>query len=347
MKKTLIANAVFLLAAIGLAFFTWTVEEKDEDEAPVLLDIKPEALTRVHYAWPGGELELGFEGEGEGRETIAKLVHEVKKKPKPAEAKPAEAKPDAPTPDEAKPDEAEAEVIEKETAVFPAGRSVARSLERLAPFKVRRSLGVPEAERLETMGLKEPERKLTVEAGPKRIVLEVGAETYGNQGRYARVEGQGEVYLLEPAATSGLEGTPLRLMEARLVGAELQDIVEVEVRVGERRARFVHTDRDQPKKRFFAPKGKESERSEEATGLVSTLRSLRAKSFLAEELPKDASEAAVVVLELAKKSPVEVRLYELADGSGYRAKVGRWLAEVPASRGKNVIEDILAVLPAE
>lgn len=339
MKSSVTAYGLFFAFAAGLALFAWTDEEEASGEGFVLLDAEPDALTRITYTWPKGELELSFEGAGEARRPVAKLEHE-----RPAE-KP-EVERDA-GPDAGLADEPATEVASpRETSRFPAGSVVSRSVDKLAPLRARRSLGVPDTERLEAMGLASPERRLVVEAGGEKVVLDVGVETYGNQGRYARLGGQSEVFLLDSGATSGLEGSEVRLMEARLVVMNVGDIVSMNAASDGRSARFVHVERAQPTKRYFAPEGREDDKSEEASGLVTTLRSLRAKRYLDESTSAGARELAEVTFELDKSPPFVLSIFELPNQGGYRARAGGFVGELTEARGKKAIEDILAVLPA-
>jgi hypothetical protein len=346
MKARLIGHAIFFVVAALLAWRAWNVEDATpDDEAPTIVDLAEDQLKSVRFTWPEGELSLLRAPEREPVRWAVNLSRDEKVKEAPAApagdagVSDGDAGPAAPPPPPR---------TERKESSFPAGRTPLRSVERLAPLKATRKLGAVAADKLADMGLEEPDRKLIIEStSGKSWTLEVGAATYGNRGRYVREAGKSEVYLLDAAAIRGLEGPPRRLMEARVLPVPLEEITAVQVAAGDRRAEFTQVEREQPKKRHFVAAGAGGERSEEASGMVSTLRGLRVKSYVPEERVKDLLPLAVVTVQRDEAKPVSLTLFATGDeeGKGFLVQVGRWVGELAVSRGKNALEDIQAALP--
>ncbi len=343
MNRSLIVNAVFMLVALGIAYGVWTAGKPSKVDKPTLVELDADAITGITYTWPEGRTELTPEGEGEARSYLVQLEREDRS------AKKTAAKP-SPSEDGGVVEDGGAAVPEPKPARvrsrFPAGASVQQAVAKLAPLQALRSLGTWETERLEKMGLTAPERILEVQAGARSFVLELGAKTYGAQGHYAQLRGKPEVYLVPTALVNGFEGSQSRLMEWRLMPARPEEIVEVGLRQGTRLQRLLHIDREQPAKRHYALASAPEQKSEEAAGLVNRLRGLRASKYRSEEpAPDSISEVAGFTVQRADSPPVELTLYELADGSGYLVRSGRWLAEVNAAQASGLVEDLGGLLP--
>jgi hypothetical protein len=341
----LLFHGALVIVAASLAWWAWHDDEPalKEGSGPVLADIEAKDLESVEYKWPDGDITVTPREDGEDLLWTASLVHEVTEQPEKkagpepaADAGPAADGGAAPVPEPVK---------QTVTDRFPGGRMLVRSVEKLAPLKARRSLGKVEADRLPKMGLDAPERKLVVRARGKTYTFDVGDATYGNQARYVRLEGKDEVLLLEAAAVRGFEGKVSRLMEPRLAPFSIDDVTGFAVKVGEREAAFDHKDRDQPKLRHFVVRGSEDERSEEAQGLMATLRGLRAREYVEPAKVEGLVRVGSLAIARDKAPAIEVVVYEADDG--YFVQVGPWVGLVPPSRGKNLVEDMTAVTPVE
>jgi hypothetical protein len=330
--KSVMVHAALLAAGASLAF--WAVNREvgaDSEGSVVLAALTEKDMQEVRFTWPNGEVVVRPHGKGEPRRWS--VDHTLEEKSDTPEE-----------PGDAGQAVAGDEPAERRQRRFPAGRFLERSVAQLTPLSARRSLGEVTKERLGGMGLDEPARRLVVQAKRKTYTLHIGESTFGDQARYARLEGRADVLLMDSAALRGLEGTAARLMEGRLVPVELEDIVAFEVRQRGKQAFFEHRDREQDKKRFFAAKGS-SERSEEANGLLSTLRGLRTRDYLGQQALDGASELVGLKLELHEQPALEVRLWR-KDDEEYLLQVGEWVGELSASGGKNLVDDVTAALPA-
>jgi hypothetical protein len=350
MRRGLIGHAALLLVSAALAWWAWTAEETSSSQEGVLLAALEEAdLEEVSFRSPKGELTVLPHKEGDEVSWRVTLVHdEEADKPKKddkahkkvTDAGPADGGSDAGAPE---PEPAPKRV----TSRFPGGRQLTRSLDKLTPLRARRSLGKVGDDQLERMGLDQPERLLVVKAKGKTWTFDVGESTYGDQARYALLRDKGEVVLLESAAVRGLEGRVTRLMEARVVTAALDEITAFTVESGGRSAAFIHVEREQPKKRHFTSKADPDVKSDEAQGLIATLRGLRARKYVDERALAAATPVARFKIDRHEKPPLSVALYEQPDGDDYLLHAGPWVGEVPASRGKNLVDDVTAALPVE
>lgn len=349
MKIQVIAHAALLLVGALLAYLAWNrPDESGAEKAVVLAELTEKDLEQLTYTWPEGEAVVSPVRQGDDTTWAVTLSYEKEQKGA-AKKKPdvEEGAADAPGAD-AGPTEEPAEPVKvRVTERFPGGRSVGRAAKALTPLGARRSLGKVEGERLAAMGLDEPERKLEVKAKGKTWTFLVGEATYGDQARYARLEGGDDVLLIDAAAVRGLEGSPVRLMEARLVTLESEDITGMKLTSGARQAAFTHVDRDQPKKRHFVVEGAPEQRSEEAAGLLSTVRGLRAMKYVDEAALAGATPRATVTLTRVAGEPFVVTVYEVSGGSDFVVAAGPWIGEVAAARARNLLDDVTAALPAE
>jgi hypothetical protein len=339
----LVFHAVLLVVCAGAAWWAWHDDEPalKEGSGPVLADIEASDIEEIEYRWPDGELVITPARDGEDLRWVASLLHEKKQKPAPQPVTDGDAGPEADGGAEPAPEPA-AKMV---TSRFPGGRQLVRSVEKLAPLKARRTLGVVAADRLPKMGLDAPERKLIVRARGKAYTFDVGDGTYGDQSRYVRLTGRDDVLLIENAAVRGFEGKVSRLMEARVLPIPLDSVTGFTVQVGDRQAAFDHKERDQPKLRHFVVRGTKEERSEEAQGLLATLRGLRAREYVDEQALAGLARVGKMRIERDKADPVDVGVFEAPDG--YFVQAGPWIGAVPSSRGKNLVDDMTAVTPVQ
>lgn len=352
--RTLFAHAAFALAALVTAWLlAHRVDEKKGGPTSVtLLDAKKGEVRALEYTWPKGRSSIST---GEGGKTRTATVEvdrtvEPKKDPKKDPKKKDDKNADKQGAD-AGPESADAGVAEpeptptREQARFPGGKTVITAIEALEPLRTRRTLGDVDAARLKEMGLEHPERTLVVTtAGGAKITLELGESSYGGQGRYARKQGDATVHLVDAALVTGLEGGPETLMEKRLLVAEPEQVLGFSARHGDKGGAFVQVDRGQSATRHFAPKDDPSAKSEPADAVMKTLRDLRATKLAAG--PQAAgSVVASIAVELEGGARTTVELVERIDAAGHLVKLDAWLFEVSETQGKELLEDLDALLP--
>lgn len=346
--KTLTAHALFALAAMITAWWlAHRVEEKKGGPTSVvLLDAKKGEVKSIAYQWPKGSSTVTPSGSGDVRRAtveVSRTVEPKKTPPKKDDKKAAGADAGVADGGAAEAPEPEPQPT-REEARFPGAKAVLSAVESLEPLKTRRSLGEVDAGRLKEMGLEAPERTLTVTtANGQKLVLEIGETSYGGQGRYARKQGDSMVHLIESALVTGLEGGVDTLMEKRILLPEPEKVLGFEVRHGDKGGAFVHVERSQSAKRFFASREDPAAKSEEAGAVMKTLRDMRATKLAASN--QAGSAVATVVVEVEDGGKAVVELVERVDAAGYLVKSGDWLFEISETHGKELLEDLGALLP--
>lgn len=341
-RMTLMAHGLFALVALVCAWLLahQVEEKKGGPSSVVLLDAKKGDVQSLTYTWPKGSAKVKPSGSAEARRAIVEVARTIdpKKSPKKDDKKDATA--DGGVADASEPEPQPT----REEARFPGAKAVLTAVEALEPLKTRRTLGEVDAARLQEMGLQTPERTLTVTtASGQKLTLDIGESSYGGQGRYARRQGDAAVHLIDASLVTGLEGGPDTLMEKRVLLPEPEKVVGFEARHGERSGAFVHVDRSQSAKRFFAPREDTASKSEEAGAVMKTLRDLRATRLATPSQGGSVVAALAVDVEGQGKSVIEV--VERIDASGWLIRSGEWLFEVSETQGKELVEDLAALLP--
>lgn len=335
MRPFVAGHAVLLAVALAAAWWASTREEKKrgKDDVVVLADLDAKTLSKIAYVYPKGTTDVTVKRAGDAVDLTVAVARTVEAKPK-KKKKGADAGVDDV--------DAGPEPEEREESVFKGGRTVGKAVEALAPLTARRSLGVVDDERLATMGLKDPQRRITIEAGGKTTVVEVGEPTYGGQGRYARVAGKPDVALLESAVVSGLEGGASQLMERKVFDAPPEDVLGLVVSVGARSVKFLHVDKDQPATRRWARADDPASDVDAAASFVSTLRGLRATAYPTEAAVVDAAPLGAFEVDVVKGEDVRGTILTKPDGGATYVKIGAWIVEVSAAQGKELVEDLRA-----
>ncbi|MCC7069992.1 MAG: DUF4340 domain-containing protein [Deltaproteobacteria bacterium] len=350
--RTLLVHTMFALAAMVSAWLlAHRVEEKKGGPTSVtLLDASKGEVRTLEYTWPKGRSSVSASEGAAARRAVVDVDRTVepKKDPKKKDDKKPDKK-DAAA--DAGPASADAGVAEPEPAPtreqvkFPGGKTVLNAIEALEPLRTRRTLGEVDAARLKEMGLERPERTLIVTtAGGAKLTLEIGESSYGGQGRYARKQGDPTVHLVDAALVTGLEGGPETLMEKRVLVAEPERVLGYTARHGDKGGAFVHVDRGQSTTRHFSPKDDAGTKSEPADAVMKTLRDLRATK-LAPGPQGAGSVVATIAVELEGGARTTVELVERIDAAGHLVKLDSWLFEVSETQGKELLEDLDALLP--
>ena len=352
-RKALWIHVALCAAALGFAWRMHTrVEQKKGGPSSVtLLDVAAGDIEEVRYSWDKGATVVKSAGAGEDRVAVAEVDRELPAPKKDPKKDPKEdPKQDPKEGDQKeKADVAAATAPEsppaRETGRGPAGKPVHTALEALEPLRSKRTLGEVEADRLPAMGLDKPLRVLDVKTrSGKSLKLEIGEQSYGAQGRYARVAGDKVVHLIDAAIVSGLEGGVDQLLEKRLLTAPLEKIRAYEVTRAGGRASFLHMERDQTSKRYFARTDDPQKKVEAAAKLMTTLRNLRATRLASTEAAASAGElAASFAVDVGGTSRV-IEVVQRGDQDGHLLRAGTWVFDMTATQDKELFEDIDAAL---
>jgi hypothetical protein len=125
-------------------------------------------------------------------------------------------------------------------------------LERLAPLKASRALGVLESKALEQVGLDNPTQRLTLTAQGRERVYSVSTAVLGLNSPYLRSEQDGSVYLLGPGLVADLEAASSRLVDRRLHSFRLADFDALVVQRGAQKRDFLQRAEGTQAPRLFA-----------------------------------------------------------------------------------------------
>lgn len=349
--RAVVAHGLFLLAAGAYAAHVWLDRATPRGDAPVLLDAEIDELESAEYRWPLGSTRVLREGEGKGRVYVVTLTHRFDPA---AEARKSAAMGDPKNRLAIKsgkdPKEIEAAAVAAapagelvtESKTFPPGLFPIATIQKLTPFRARRSLGGQDAAAIAGMGLDAPQRGLVVAAAGERLEFEIGNETYGGQAFYARKPGDDEVFLLDADFVRTLETTPRAMMDSRIVTVALSDVTALTLEAGGRRAEFVHRNKDQFRVRHFAPRGDPARRVEALDALMSSFVGLKTLEF--REAPPASPALATVIYEREDAPPYAVSVHRREAGEGYVMRAGRWTAEVGEAEGRTVLEQVRAAL---
>jgi hypothetical protein len=89
-------------------------------------------------------------------------------------------------------------------------------LDKLAPLRATRALGLLEPAKLKELGLDAPKKKLTISARGTTHVFDVGVSPYGVSDPYVKDQKDGRVYVLGGGIISDLDSASVRLVERSL-----------------------------------------------------------------------------------------------------------------------------------
>ncbi len=344
-RTTLLFHTVLCVAALGFAWQSahTAKAKKGGPSAVVLLDAEKGDVESLTYTWDKGVTRTVVGGTAKSRSAVVDVDREVPPKKEPPK-KPATKD----EPAEAPVEPAAEKAAEREQASVPAGKNVMTAIEALEPLKTKRTLGVVDDARLEAMGLKTPLRTLEVKTrAGKTLTLELGEQSYGAQGRYARVKGDATVHLVDAAIATGLEGGPDQLLEKRLITADLETIGGFQLKAGEKTGAWVHVDKDQPSRRYFGKRDDPASKEDAAGKLMTTLRNLRGTRLASAEATQKAGNAVAAFSVDVAGTPVVIQLLERGDtgapDGAMLARVGRWLYELTATQTKELLDDVDAI----
>jgi len=329
-RITVGAHALFMLAALGLAFWTTSTEQVRTDARGDIniLDIEKKDLQKVSYTWPDGDLTLNLVGQKKQKNVYATLEHERSGPEKKEWLQETGKKSDDP-----------GIIVPKKTYRFPANDSVKKSLSRLTPFLGKRSLGTVSQDALTQMGLLPIKRTLKITWTRGEASFDIGESTYGDRARYVRRSGKEEVYLVPGAVIKGLEGPPPRLQEARAFGLDLATVKKMVLEAkGEPRA-YTLFNPDDAKNRFFAREGS-SEKDPLTTNLIRTLRTLRIVRYLESGDLETLKPEFKIRFEFNDIDDLEVAIFTSENAPKYRAMINGFPALLDENRGARAAEEL-------
>lgn len=323
-NRGVLVYAGLLVLALGGAYVAWTHEdERDLSESVVVLDAEADDITSITYETDRFTLTLVPKEDEFG----TYLWGETKPKAEAADEEKEKTEPEMPDPHGAPPPP------KIEAAAFKAGLAGDDMLEKLAPFTAKRELEGITSEKLEELGLDDPDGVLTISRdGRESETFEIGGNVYGGSNVYVREPGNGKVYVVDAKLVRSLEAGERGFSDRRLFGASLQDVEAIEVRVGESSATFEQRNPDDPSASYWSAAGSD-EKSPVAGAWLDKVLRLHATQYVpASQEPKNLEEAYSFVVRPRSGEPTTVVLYR-AWSEGDQGGEDRWFARSEHTRG--------------
>ncbi|MCB9760212.1 MAG: DUF4340 domain-containing protein [Alphaproteobacteria bacterium] len=366
MSRQVTILSVALVLSLGASYLRWTAEEgTDAADTIVVLDAKAGEIEELR--WDSDKLDMVLLPQSDARGDWL-LVKTTEEKERPV------AEPEAPQPDdegEAAEEEPEDESPDDESAEeeddlpeppapaqmetftevveFKAGEAGDKLLESLSPMVAKRALDTVADDKLDELGLAEPEATLVVKrAGKGERTFQVGGEAYGTRDRYLRDAESGKVYLIEDDLLRPLKYGKTRLPDRELIGIETADIATVAITAPGGAVSFEQRNPDDPKAAYWAPPGGESDES--AGNWMNKLLKLRSASFVqAEDTPTALSEALTIQVTGDDGVKTTLKLLEGTDPEGREAFYAesdftRRQVKLHNAQAQDLIQDVETIL---
>jgi hypothetical protein len=357
-----------LAVALIASYVTWTSEDVGQPPGEVVvLSATESSLTEIRWEDEERTVVLTRPSDAAGAYYQFDITERIKKL-KPPEPEPVPEAPDAPeeaapdeaAPDEAAPDEAAAEdapaeepdaaadaaaeeapaepeyTVEERRYRFLGSKEAGDLWEAYAPLYALRELAVTADSDPAAYGLDAPKGTLSVTAGGKVTVFQVGGEAYGTRDRYLGLDGR--VLLLDDKTVRPLQFARSRLIERGIIGLEEADITAVEVQFDGATRRFVQKNGADRANAFWARAEDPEQRDLEVETWVAKLLKVKLSAYpLEEDVP-------------ASLEPVFAWTAEGADAR-WQVEVLKsdadWYARTSFNRGLVRLVPSLAAAPAD
>lgn len=256
---------------------------------------------------------------------------------------PKPAAPDASAPD-AGPKKPKPRPVER--ASFMSVEVAGKLVERLAPLRAKRAIGVIGADRAEEFGFHKPEGTLKVTVAGSEHVLLVGGTAAGSGDRYAREVQTEQVYVIDGAPVRDLKAGEARLIERSQHRWKVTDIDKATVSGGGQSRTVMRAGTEG--RRFWADASTPDKNDETSGNWLGKLERLRPSRFL-DQLPEGSAKIVRVEYHAEGKTLGFLELYTNPgdDSSPYAIMTEqlRMPATVLRSVAEQVAEDLASVLP--
>ena len=221
--KTVLIQAALLVAALGVAYQTWTHEEgaADSPGSTRVWEGRPEELSSLTYRSDEVRTVIERREDDAGSYLWATVVH-------PAAPAPADSLADTPG-------DTTATTLAQgrpgaDSVSFLVGDQGERLAELAASPLAIRDLGIPDDARMQEYELNEPEGRLTIVLGGTERTLEIGGAPWGSSDQYVRDPATGRAYVLDAPLLRMMSNAQMSLPERRLHAFEDDRVEQVTVR---------------------------------------------------------------------------------------------------------------------
>lgn len=322
MTRILAFHLLLLALGVLMALWGWRhVDPQDIKARTVVLHIDPADIRRLEHDWPGGLTRLEPQPAAVLRPFRMELL------PEPPAAVPGTAPPTPPPP-----------------LLAPPSHVVQRGLALLSPLRARRVYPAPDAAQRSRLGFEQVERRLRIETDERTLQIEFGLETFGGDGRYIRVTGQPEIYLVDARLARSFEGPPTRLSEAQLVPVALPEVRAFEVELGGRTLRLRQRHAGQARLRHFVDSDHADRRVASGETMLGHLQELYSRAYVdSGDIPAEAELR--VRIDLERRPQLAVSLHHGPDSGTWWLRSGPWAAELHPVAARKLLENMRAAWP--
>lgn len=311
------AHGLLLLVALGVLFWDWTRETPQSAESVTIWDLRRSELTSLELQMPEATVNLELRKEASSAGTYPWFKVQLAAKPNHADPQPEDADRESDAAQAPLASDAAASNGPKE---FLGSARVDDLLDELAHLTAERELGPLDAAALEPLGLGHPLGHLSVRTAKREHRLEIGARAVESRLRYVRLADSGVVYVVPNRLIADLEQAERRLVNRKLFGFREHDVETVVVRVGEAVRRYLHRNRDQPGRAFWADAKTPDQEDERVSTWLEKLFQIQVERYLAEgedPLAEERQEGALAAGEDPAQTTLVLRV-ELDAGANGR-----------------------------
>jgi Domain of unknown function (DUF4340) len=340
--KPLVLHGALLVVSAGLAYSVWNKDEAVPEKQQALVDVwggSQGSFTKLSFEGKTRKVRLESQKDAQGYYYVGSVDKE--------DAPPADPHAGVPGAPLKAPEPAPTKESKKETSRFVSVKAGETLVKSLAPLQALRAVGKVEPARNEEFGLDKPEGTLKVTIDGKEHVLIIGGTTPGGSERYAKYQGNGEVFAISGEIAQSLMFGDSRLPERELHGFKNEDISKVRLEKAGKARELV---RVKDKNEGWGDPSTPTKQDETAGNWMSKLGRLRGSDFVEKPSKPLRPEDAIVRVEYfnAGKSVGFVELYKLPGekGNDYlaRSEWGRWYVKVPATTAEQIETDLASVL---
>lgn len=324
MNKSVIVFAGLLVLSLGAAWMRYTGGEETTKEGVVLIDAKVAELEKVVYASP--ELTITFEQRTDDFGRYGWVTVEDRKK------KGKDAALDAPP-------------VEPKVTRFKTGIAADKVVEAFAPMVGLRKLENVDDAQLTSFGLKEPDTTVTISAGGKTTVFELGGETYGTKDRYAKNQGDGKVYVIDDEPFKTLKFAATRLPERGLTASKVEQIEGLSLGVGATTASWTQKNKDDKAAAYWERQGPAGAaggpgKDETFGNWIDKALKLKSTAYVQDgEAPAELLPAFDLTVRAAGQKPETIQLLQGGEDWYVKSESTRGLVKLSRGPAKDAAED--------
>jgi hypothetical protein len=209
MMRSVYISGSILLVSMGLAWLRWTAEpDKIGDNEVLVMQGKSDDIENISYVSTDMEVSITVKEDTSGKYLWVEYID--KKNPE-----------------------------EPQSKNFKAGKNGDKLLESLSPLVGIRELNDVE-DKLDTLGLKSPEKVVSITRNGKQRIFDIGAETFGTKDYYVRDTQSNEIFLVDDRKFTSLFKARTSLPDRSLWSTKAETAVSASITSGEKTLSLTH-----------------------------------------------------------------------------------------------------------